>query len=54
MGPRDVEGHSELALHVAAEGEEGPQKAAFRCGKCGLEWTRTYLGSGVFAWNRAL
>ena len=51
-GPRGVEGHTDLALHVSSAGEGAPQKAAFRCGSCGLEWMRTYMGSGVFAWTR--
>ena len=53
-GPRGVEGHQDLALHVSAAGEGGAQKAAFRCARCGTEWIRTYMGSGVFAWNRVV
>ena len=52
-GPSGVEGHDDLALHVSAAGEGGAQKAAFRCSRCGIEWIRTYMGSGVFAWHRA-
>ena len=51
-GPRDVEGHAKLELHVAPASEGGHQRAAFKCGTCGLEWLRTYMGSGVFAWSR--
>ncbi len=47
-----MEGHPNLSLHVTpAEG--GAQRAAFRCAGCGMEWVRTYMGSGVFAWNSA-
>ena len=51
-GPRDMEGHGALELHVEPAGEGGPQRAAFKCNACGYEWMRTYMGSGVFAWNR--
>jgi len=51
-GPRDMEGHLALELHVAPAGEGAAQRTAFRCQACGLEWLRTYMGSGVFAWNR--
>ena len=52
-GPREVEGHAALALRVSPAGEDGPQKATFHCGSCGVEWIRTYMGSGVFTWHRA-
>lgn len=52
-GPRGVEGHPDLSLHVSPPGEGGARKASFKCEACGLEWSRTYMGSGVFVWNRA-
>lgn len=50
-GPRDVEGHANLSLHIAPAEGGAPQRAAFKCVACGMEWVRTYMGSGVFAWN---
>ena len=51
-GPRELDGHGNLELHVPTSGQGGQQKAAFKCRACGYEWLRTYIGSGVFAWNR--
>lgn len=50
-GPTDLEGHGSLSLNIAAEGEGSSHRTAFKCGACGMEWLRTYMGSGVFAWN---
>jgi hypothetical protein len=46
-----VEGHEHLLLHVSAGQHAGQQRAGFRCAVCGSEWSRTYTGSGSFAWN---
>ena len=50
-GPRDMEGHPYLSLHVTPAQDGAQQRAAFKCAACGMEWVRTYMGSGVFAWN---
>ena len=48
-----MEGHPNLSMHVAPAQGGAQQRAAFRCAACGMGWVRTYLGSGVFAWNSA-
>lgn len=47
-----MEGHSNLALHVKPAEGGAQQKAGFKCLACGMEWFRTYMGSGVFTWHR--
>lgn len=47
--PRGIDGHANLHAHShPADGRKG--RFVFRCSTCGARWSRTYTGSGEFAW----
>lgn len=49
--PKGIDGHADLhAQSQPAEGRRG--RILFRCSSCGARWSRTYTGSGEFAWVR--
>ena len=49
IGPKGIDGHSEVALVHEADRKH---HALFRCRKCGQAYTRTYEGGGMFIWMR--
>jgi len=48
--PKGIDGHADLHAHSQpTEGRRG--RYVFRCAACGAHWSRTYAGSGEFAWT---
>lgn len=48
--PKGIDGHANLHAHSQpTEGRRG--KYLFRCSSCGARWSRSYAGSGEFAWT---
>jgi hypothetical protein len=47
--PKGIDGHPNLhAQSQPVDGRRG--RFQFRCSSCGARWSRTYTGSGEFAW----
>ena len=50
LGPKGIDGHPHIDL---AHDADRKNHATYVCRTCGMKYTRTYEGGGLFIWLRA-